>query len=342
MKTRRRRRSSGRYPVGGNGSMTMAVRLTLPTQILLNTHKRAASFARIHAQRRARAAVPAAGAFDFPTQLVGTTADGKVTVYYDPALGAQGSALAQQILQISMNTYAECQAFFNVQGQPINVIIAALDGATDGSTGAYHYGCSFNPGGDLYCDAAFGNPVLTNGLVVAELTESFMGAQAKGWDCGGSNGEALSRLLAEQLSGGPDGVLAPYATGPAWAQAGRPNWIDANEPTDQDAVSTGCGMVYLYWMMSKGFSAAQITQAACPDGTLASNYKTLTGAATAWADFSAALQTLAGPIRSDNPWGGNPPHPGANAFRQQIILDAVARTLTLPEGWRVVHGPAAG
>jgi hypothetical protein len=151
-----------------------------------------------------------------------------------------------------------------------------------------------------------GNPDLTNGLVVAELTESFMGAQNQGWDCGGSNGEALSRYLAELLSGGPQGVLAGFATGPAWDQAGRPNWIHATEPTDLDAVSIGCGSVYLYWMLSRGVSAARVTQAGCSDGTLASNYQALTGASTAWADFSAAVASLHGAITSDDPWGTSP------------------------------------
>jgi hypothetical protein len=52
----------------------------------------------------------------------------------------------------------------------------------------------------------------------------------------------------------PDGALAEYATGPQWDGAGRPNWIDATAPTDQDAVSTGCGVVYLYWMLGRGFT----------------------------------------------------------------------------------------
>jgi hypothetical protein len=284
----------------------MALRLTLPTHILLNSHKKAAAFGRHFTKQRARAAGPVAGGFDFPSQFVGTTPDGNVTVYYDPSLGQAGSDLAQQIFALVDITYADCQAFFDVPGQPVNVIIAAVNGATDGTGGAYHYGCNFNPGDDLYCDAAFGNPELTNGLIAAELTESFMGAQNQGWDCGGSNGEALSRFLAELLSGGPDGALTAFATGPAWDQDGRPDWIDATEPTDQNPVSIGCGLVYLYWMLSKGFTAAQITQAGCSDGTLASNYTALTGATTAWADFMAAVNGLSGPITSDNPWGSIP------------------------------------
>jgi hypothetical protein len=278
----------------------MSLRLLLPTQILLHPHERAASLARYHANRRGPPTAP--HPFDFPTQQVGVTPDGNVTVYFDPSLGAPGSELSRQILDRAAQTYADSQAFFNVAEQPIRVIIAAVNGATDGSGGAYHYGCNFGQGADLYCDAALGKPELTNGLVVAELTESFMGAQNKGWNCGWSNGEALSRLLAELLSGGPSGALAAFASGPAWDQAGRPNWIDATDPTDQNIVSTGCGVVYLYWMMAKGYSAAQITQAGCPDTTLASNYAALTGATTAWKDFDAALAQRSGAMRTDDPW----------------------------------------
>ena len=312
----------------------MAPRILLPTHILGHPHKRAAAFGRSHAHRRRR---PAAGGFDYPTQLVGTTPDGNVTVYYDPSLGQPGADLAQQILARAAQTYADCQAFFNVPGQPVNVIIAALNGVTDGSGGAFHHGCNFNPGGDLYEDAALGDPDRTNGLVVAELTESFMGAQNKGWDCGGSNGEALSRFLAELLSGGPDGSLSDFATGPAWDQAGRPNYIDATEPTDQDPVSTGCGIVYLYWMLSKGYTAAQITQAGCPDGSLASNYQALTGAATAWADFSAAVNALPGRITSDNPWGPVQPSPAVASSDGKISIDPDARVVTVPAGWRLAQ-----
>jgi hypothetical protein len=279
----------------------MAHRVMLTQQLLSDPHQRAGFYV---SARKSRQAIAAAGlgGFDYPTQLTGTTQDGNVTVYYDPSLGQDGSDLAQQFLQGAAQAYGDTQAFFAVPGSPVNVIIAALNGSTDGLGGAYHYGCNFNPGGDLYCDAAFGVPDVTTGLFVAELTESFMGAQAVGWDCGGSNGEALSRYLAETETGGANGALAPYASGPSWDQAGRPDWIDATEPTDTNIVSTGCGVVYLYWMQSQGFSAAQITQAGCPDGTLASNYASLTGSNTAWNDFIMAVNGLANGVQSDNPW----------------------------------------
>jgi hypothetical protein len=324
--------------------------MTLPTPLASDSRKRAQVFQHYHACLRKNLAAAAPPAFDFPTQLVGTTPDGKVTLYYDPSLGQPGAQLAQQLLMTVAQTYADCQAFFNILAQPINVIIAAVNNVTDGSGGAYHKSCLFTSGRDLYCDAAFGNPALTSGLIVAELTECFMGLQNKGWDCAGSNGEALSRYLAQQTSGGSSGALAEYATGPAWDQAGRPNWIDATDPTDQDAVSTGCGIVYLYWMLKEGFAPTQITQAGCPDGTLHSNYAALTGKTSAWTDFSAALGGLARAITNDNPWQRAPVAAPANPApvypaparpepaRDQILIDATARTVTLSQGWRVQSG----
>jgi hypothetical protein len=279
----------------------MPHRWLLPTDVMLDPLRFADAFGRFFSRRRVRASAAAPAPFDFPAQRLGVTPDGKVTVYYDPALGQAGIDLAQQFLGLAQQAYADSQAYFNVPGAPVNVIIAAVSDQTDGSGGAYHYGCSFTAGGDLYCDAAFGNAPMTKGLFVAEVTECFMGAQNRGWDCGASTGEALSRFLAELESGGPDGALGGFATGPEWDQAGRPNWIDATSPTDQDAVSTGCGVVYLYWMRSRGFTTAQITQAACPDGTLASNYQALVRSGNAWSDFGAALAGIR-MIETDNPW----------------------------------------
>jgi hypothetical protein len=53
-------------------------------------------------------------------------------------------------------------------------------------------------------------------LYVAELSERFMGAQNKGWGCGSSNGEALSRYFAERET--PPGTIPQWGvTGPSWA-----------------------------------------------------------------------------------------------------------------------------
>jgi hypothetical protein len=316
---------------------SMALKATLPTNFILDPRKHAQAFGSYHASGRQNLAKVSPGKFDYPTQLVGQTPDGRVSVYYDTGLQPQGVDLARQVLISSASIYAECQGYFSVQGRPVSVIIAAVNSVTDGSGGAYHKGCDFISGADLYCDVAFGNLPLTCALIVAELTECFMGLQNKGWDCGGSNGEALSRFLAQDYSGGPDGPLAEYATAQQWEAAGRPDWIDATAPTDQDPVSIGCGIVYLYWMKSKGITPAQITQAGCPDGTLQSNYSALTGQANAWTEFSTALAKLPGPIASDNPWQA----PSASQqvqlgqSRAQILIDAVSRTVTLTSDWNV-------
>jgi hypothetical protein len=315
----------------------MSVKLTLRTKELMDNKSRAMAFGRYHDRLRHKPAIAQSSTFDVPAKLVGKTPDGKVSLFYDPALGPQGLALGQQLLTTVSSTYGAAQAFFNITGGPILVILAALSNATDGSGGAYHNDCSFDTGGTIYCDVAFGNPILTSGLIVAELTECFMGLQNLGWNCGSSNGEALSRFLAQQTSGGPGGALAEYATAPQWDAAGRPNWIDATEPTDQDVISIGCGVAYLYWMLSKGFTSPLITQAGCPDGTLASNYAALTGRTSAWADFSAALAGLVGSIVSDDPWMASTAVANETTAPSsgQLVIDPASQSVTLPANWTV-------
>jgi hypothetical protein len=236
---------------------------------------------------------------DYPATRVGVS--GNVTVLYASSLGDQGANLAAQLLSSVLSPYNNLVGLFGIPGGAVNVIIAPLSGRNDGSGGAYHYGCDFTAGGDLYLDATFAAPTVSPldleiGLYVAELSESFMGPQNKGWGCGFSNGEALSRFCAEQAT--PPGTLSAFDTGPAWDQRGRPDWISKTEQTDQDNVSTGCGIVYIYWMLSLGFPASRITQAG--GATLSANYQTLTGKTTAYADLLAALKGVS--ITSDNPF----------------------------------------
>ena len=244
-------------------------------------------------------AAAASSGLDYPATQVGVV--GNITVSYDSSLGAPGLALAQQLLSAVTGPYKDMQTFFGITGSPVQVLVAPLSGNNDGSGGAYHYGCDFNAGGVLYLDATFANTTvnpldLVVGLYVAELSECFMGAQGSGWNCGASNGEGLSRFCAEQET--PAGTLDGFATGPAWAQAGFPDWVTQTESTDQDGVSTGCTIVYLYWMVSLGFTIPQITQAA--GATLSANYQTLTNKTTAYQDLLAAVQGLT--VTSDDPF----------------------------------------
>jgi hypothetical protein len=237
--------------------------------------------------------------FDYPATEVGIS--GNVTVYYDPALGDAGLGIARQLLSDATTPYDDMQAFFATAGAKVDVVIAPLSSAHDGSGGAYHYGCDFTSGGVLYLDAAFAAKVvdplsLEIALYVAELSECFMGAQNRGWGCGSSNGEGLSRFCAENET--TLQTLQQYYTAPAWAQAGFPDWVSKTEQTDSDAVSTGCAVAYLYWMRSLGQSVTQIAGAG--GATLAANYQTLTGKTTAYADLRNALVGVN--VTSDNPF----------------------------------------
>jgi hypothetical protein len=238
--------------------------------------------------------------FDYPVTQVGVV--GNITVYYATSLGASGQTQAEQMLGEVIGPYCDMEGFFATNGGPLNVIVAPLSALNDGSGGAYHHGCDFNSGGSLYLDATFANKTenpleLEVCLYVAELSECFMGAQDKGWGCGSSNGEALSRYMAERETA--PGTLPQWGiTGPSWVSAGYPDWIDTTEGTDRDYKSIGCGILYIYWMRSLGYSAIQITQGA--GATLADNYKTLTGKTTAYADLKAAVAGKT--VTSDNPF----------------------------------------
>ncbi len=113
----------------------------------------------------------ASGGFDYPVTLVGKLANGRCAVFYDPALGAKGLQNAKDILAWAPQIIAWHDQTFGFLGGVHNIIIASLNGATDGSDGAYHMGCDFTSGSDLYLDAAFGNSPLVAGLYAAELSE---------------------------------------------------------------------------------------------------------------------------------------------------------------------------
>ncbi len=236
--------------------------------------------------------------FDYPTTLVGSS--GMTTIYYSPALGPKGLANAQFLLARVDAAYQVCQGYFGIPGSPVNLIVAPLSGSNDGSGGAYHWDCSFTSGGDLYVDSAYADPMMDVGLFVAELSECFMGLQAKFLDCGKSNGEAFSRFHASLASGGANGSLAAFLTAPTWDQAGRPDFIANTASSDQNDSATGCGVLYLWWMVSQGYTPAQLTQAG--GATFAANYHTLTGKTTALADFMAAVSGLPNGVTSDDPW----------------------------------------
>ena|GEM_PF-688103 len=246
-------------------------------------------------QGSAVAAGAGAAGFDFPATLRGSTTH--FHVYYDPSLGANGQVLADGVLASCEAEYNILVAYFGgVTPASFNIIIAP------GVGGAYHYGCSAT---DLYCDASGVDVNHTRMLVVAEEVEVFEALQAKGWDCGSSNGEGLSRTLAatDLYPASLDG----FNSASTWLDtAGRPDFVNVNDPTDRSYVSTGCSTLFLnYLRYQLGYKWQSIVQAAGP--TLATTYKNLTGSSDALTPFKNLLQahfpagSPAG-LKTDNPF----------------------------------------
>jgi hypothetical protein len=255
-----------------------------------------------------RRAIPAAAvgppawpSFTGTAQLVGTSPGGRATIYVDPSLGAPGLQNAKGLLSDADRVMTANDALFGTTGGPVSAIVFALGGQTDGTGGADHGGCDYQTGGAIEVCAAFGNSARVSALFEAELSECSMGGNL----CGASTGEALSRWCAAVIGGNS---LSDFATAPRWAEDGMPNYVDQTAPTDQDADSTGCGMAFLSWLISRGYTLNTIAPAMVAlrdQGTLAQLYGQLTGdvSSKAWPTFLAAVQALPGGVTNDDPFG---------------------------------------
>src|SRR5215472_1072045 len=249
----------------------------------------------------AAAGTPAWPSYQGTSQLVGTSPSGRVKVYVDPSLGQSALENAQDLLKDADRVVTANDGIFGTAGGNVSVIVFALGGATDGTGGADHMGCDYVNGNAIEVDASYGNSARVSALFEAELSECSMNGNL----CGESTGEALSRWCAAVVS---NNALADFVTAPQWAQDGMPNWVDRTENTDQDADSIGCGMAFLSWLMSTGYSLNKIAPemvALGDSGTLAQLYANLTSdaASNAWSKFQAAVQGLPSGVTSDDPFG---------------------------------------
>lgn len=253
----------------------------------------------------ARAAGPPAPqwpSYQGTSEFVGASPSGRVTVYVDPTLGAPALQNAQDLVNAGDGIANANDAIFGTTGGNVSVIIFALGGATDGTGGADHGGCDYTTGNAIEVCASFGNSERVSALFEAELSECSMGGNL----CGVSTGEALSRWCAAQIG---NNALSDFATAPTWAQDGMPDFVDKTDPTDQNADSTGCGMAFLSWLQSQGYTLAKIAPAMVAlgaNGTLAQLYANLTSlpASNAWSSFQAAIKALPNGVTSDDPFGG--------------------------------------
>jgi hypothetical protein len=192
------------------------------------------------------------------------------SVYFENALGQNGPALADAVLANCERDYASLQTFFGgitPPGLPFNVYVVT------GDFGAYHASCAAT---ELHCAAFDGtNQDLVCMLLVAEADEVFMDAQGVGWNCGYSNGEALSRILATEIY---PAQLNGFTSAVAWLNGLRTDYVNQNDPTDQNYESIGCAVLFINYLRNQtglGYPLDQIVQKGAP--TLTQTYQNLTG-----------------------------------------------------------------
>ena len=210
-----------------------------------------------------------------------------------------GSTLGQAVLATCEADYHRLADWFGgitPGGLPFKVTIQ------NGSNGASHAGCSAT---GLLCDAFSGNDAdLVRMLVVAEEDEVFMSNFGHGWDCGASNGEALSRILAAEIY--PNSQTG-FWTGASWLDSNRPDFINSTDPTDTNFVSIGCGTLFINYLRNQlGFSISQII--AGGGATFKQTYKNLTrDNGNPFPVFADLLQSKfpaghTSGLANDNPW----------------------------------------
>lgn len=232
-----------------------------------------------------RAGAPARAAIGDPSQLIdpanlaGRTAH--FAVYVDPSLGADGASDAEGVVAKCEADYSAVAGYFSgITAGPFNVVLFSNPG------GAYHLDCAAT---DLFCDAKTAPPGAdySEFLNVAEFVEVFEAVQAGGWDCGKSNGEGLSRVLATAAY---PAELEGFTTAASWLDSSRRNFVDHTFDGDTDAAANGCSVLFLNWLRFQlDYSWQQIAGAAAP--TLAETYRNLTGKNDGWHQFSGLIDS---------------------------------------------------
>jgi hypothetical protein len=220
----------------------------------------------------------------------------------DASLAASGLQAAKSILQ---NCEGDFQTLRNVFGGITPPGLPFEIRLTTDSTGAGHDTCAAT---ELFIGANSGGGPLDlafmRQLVIAEEDEVFMEAFGRGWNCGFSNGEGLSRVLANDMAPGAE---APnFISSNTWLNKGRPNWVDKTEETDRKYPSIGCSVLFLNWLRFQLQYPWQQIIAAGAD-TLAQVYANLTGQQNGFVRFKALMDQKFPPSRTtalatDNPF----------------------------------------
>ena len=235
---------------------------------------------------------------NFVYTFAGSTAD--FDVAYDTTLRSEGQALADAILGRCEQDLSQLRSIFGgVSAGRFSVFIDPVPPAQ--KPYAYHFGCA---GTEIHCVVDYATDGdLANFLNCAEVAEVLMADQAKGWNCGASAGEGLSRVLATELH---PASLGRFASASHWLNSARPDWVTQTEGSDRHYVSIGCATLFINYLRHQlRFSLAQIVQAA--GTTLQQTYERLTGSTDAFGPFASLLEARFPPgvtvdLPNDNPF----------------------------------------
>jgi len=248
-------------------------------------------------------------------------------VSYDDSL-SNGAVLANAILgQCEQDLSALSALYGGIM--PAAASLPFQVSLVPGGGGASHPGCLATA---ITCYIGAGSLVEGIPLLVdAEVAEVFEATQARGVNCGYSNGEAFSRVLPTVLY---PSLRYLFSTGNNWLNStnpSRPDWVTNTELTDQNIVSIGCGCLFLnYLAYQLNFSWPEIVGAGAP--TLGQTAAAL-GLQNAFADFAALLARHFPPgtpvyLPDDNPF----PLPDPSLYiRHNLADDGTSHTGPLAE-----------
>lgn len=186
------------------------------------------------------------GEFDFAATRFDSTKH--FVIYYETALGSAGAEVAKQVLgRVEADYVRLSELFGGVElTQQFNVVIAAIGDAQDGTGGAYHKECDDQT---LYVDVKL-KPQMDSDrssyFVVTQAVDVFGAAQGKHGDCGTSYGMALKRALGAELY--PKVEITEFSTAAPWLDGARPDYVNVNDETDQNAESVGCAVLFLNFL----------------------------------------------------------------------------------------------
>jgi hypothetical protein len=209
---------------------------------------------------------------------------------------AEGDSAAQAMLKDGEADFAAVQQWFGDLTPPHLPFYVYTD---PNAGGAYHITCA---GTDIH---VLPDPPAAAGFLTAEVVEVFEDAIAGGWDCGHTNGEALSRVLAFERHPEIAGDFNP--TEQDWWADGHPDHVNDNSAGDTDQAANGCGDLFLYYLHSQ-LSFDWRSVCAAGGQTLGACYQKLTGydPSQGFRDFIAALATIDKRGKLTIPPSGNP------------------------------------